>query len=126
MLLDKVERYWREVMTKLNDAEFQEKSEVAIRELEKVFSTLADKRDLDVEVSGGVLTVTFEEGEPGKFIVSPNSPAGQIWVSARVSSFKFDWSDAANGFVLSGTGEPIKAVMQRLASEQLGDENVEL
>ncbi len=113
-------------MRKLNDVEFQQKSEAAIIELEKRFSHLADARDLDVEVSGGVLSITFEEGEPGKFIVSPNSPAGQIWVSARVSSFKFDWSEDANGFVLASTGEPIQAVMQRLAREQLGDESVVL
>ena len=113
-------------MSKLSDAEFQQKSEAAISELEKAFSNLADERDIDVEVSGGVLSITFEEGEPGKFIVSPNSPAGQIWVSARVSSFKFDWSEDANGFVLTGTGEPIKDVMQRLTREQLGDDNVVL
>lgn len=113
-------------MKRLSDAEFQQKSEAAIRELEKTFSHLADARDLDVEVSGGVLSITFEEGEPGKFIVSPNSPAGQIWVSARVSSFKFDWSEDANGFVLSGTGEPIKAVMERLTREQLGDDSAVL
>ena len=79
-----------------------------------------------VDHPGGVLSITFEEGEPGKFIVSPNSPAGQIWVSARVSSFKFDWSEDANGFVLSGTGEPIKAVMERLTREQLGDDSAVL
>ncbi|MEW6128868.1 MAG: iron donor protein CyaY [Acidobacteriota bacterium] len=113
-------------MNKLSDAEFQQKSEATISQLEKVFSNLADTRDIDVEVTGGVLSITFEEGEPGKFIISPNSPAGQIWVSARVSSFKFNWSDERNDFVLSDTGEAIQAVMQRLTREQLGDESVEL
>jgi iron donor protein CyaY len=111
---------------KLSDAEFQTKSEEAISQLDKAYSKLADERDIDVEVQGSVLSITFEEGEPGKFIVSPNSSAGQVWVSARVASFKFDWSDEANGFVLSGTGEPIKTVMQRLTQEQLGDDEVEL
>jgi CyaY protein len=111
---------------KLGDAEFQTKSEAAISELEKAFGKLADERDIDVEMQGGVLSITFEEGEPGKFIVSPNSSAGQVWVSARVGSYKFDWSAETNGFVLAGTGEAIKAVLQRLAQEQLGDGNVEL
>src|SRR5262245_30837820 len=109
-------------MSRLSDAEFQEKSEQAIGELDKAFSALANERDIDVEVEGGVLAVTFEEGEPGKFVVSPNSSAGQIWVSARVASFKFDWSDETNGFVLSGTGESIRKVLERLTSEQLGDD----
>jgi iron donor protein CyaY len=111
---------------KLSDAEFQTKSEAAINELEKAYGKLADERDIDVEVQGSVLSITFEEGEPGKFIVSPNSSAGQVWVSARVSSFKFDWSDEMNSFVLAGTGEAIKSVMQRLTQEQLGDDDVEL
>jgi CyaY protein len=111
---------------RLGDAEFQTKSEAAIGELEKAYSTLADEWDIDVEMQGSVLSITFEEGEPGKFIVSPNSSAGQVWLSARVSSFKFDWSDEASDFVLAGTGEGIKAVLQRLTREQLGDDDVEL
>jgi iron donor protein CyaY len=111
---------------KLGDAEFQTKSEAAISELETAFGKLADERDIDVEVQGNVLSITFEEGEPGKFIVSPNSSAGQVWLSARVSSFKFDWSDETNDFVLAGSGEKIKIVLQRLTREQLGDDDVEL
>ena len=76
---------------RLSEAVFQEKAEVAIAELERAYSKLADERDIDVQVEGGVLSVTFEEGEPGRFIVSPNSSALQVWVSARVSSFKYDW-----------------------------------
>lgn len=113
-------------MSKLSDAEFQQRAEQAIGELDKAFSVLAESRDLDVEVEGGVLSVTFEEGEPGRFIVSPNSSAGQLWVSARVASFKFDWSEAAQGFVLAATGESLRAAMQRLTREQLGDASVSL
>ena len=111
---------------RLSEVEFREKAEQTIQELEDAFAALGEQRDLDVEVQGGVLSITFEEGEPGKFIVSPNSSVRQVWVSARVASYKFDWSAAANGFVLAGTGEPIKQVMARLAQEQLGDPGVTL
>jgi iron-sulfur cluster assembly protein CyaY len=111
---------------RLSEAEFQEKAEAKIRELEEAFAALGEQRDLDVEVQGGVLSVTFEEGEPGRFIVSPNSSVRQLWVSARVASFKFDWSPAANDFLLAGSLEPIKQVMTRLAQEQLGDAGVTL
>ena len=111
---------------RLSETEFQEKADRTIRALEDAFAVLGERRDVDVEVQGGVLSVTFEEGEPGRFIVSPNSSVRQLWVSARVASYKFDWSEAANDFVLAGTGEPIKQVMTRLAQEQLGDESVTL
>ena len=111
---------------RLSDAEFQEKAETTIRELEEAFAALGEERDLDVDAQGGILTITFEEGEPGRFIVSANSSVRRLWVSARVASYKFDWSAAASGFVLVGTGEPIKQVMTRLAQEQLGDNSVSL
>lgn len=111
---------------RLSENEFQAHAEQKIHELEDAFADLGETHDLDVEVAGGVLSVTFEEGEPGKFIISPNSSVRQLWVSARVASYKFDWSAAANDFVLAGTGEPIKQVMARLTREQLGDAGVEL
>lgn len=111
---------------RLSEHDFQEKAERAIQQLEDAFAALGETRDIDVEVAGGVLSVSFEEGEPGRFIVSPNSSVRQLWVSARVASYKFDWSAEAGDFVLAGTGEPIKQVMTRLTREQLGDESVTL
>jgi iron donor protein CyaY len=111
---------------RITEAAFQQKAEDVISQLESSFARLAEDRDLDVQVEGGVLSVSFDEGEPGRFIVSPNSSVRQLWVSARVSSFKFDWSDAVGAFVLAGTGEPLKQVMTRLTREQLGDDDIEL
>ncbi|HSF24358.1 MAG TPA: iron donor protein CyaY [Blastocatellia bacterium] len=110
----------------ITEAEFQKNVENAIGQLEASFARLAEDHDLDVQVESGVLSVEFDEGEPGKFIVSPNSSVKQLWVSARVSSFKFDWSDETGGFVLAGTGEPLKQVMTRLTRQQLSDETIEL
>jgi CyaY protein len=103
----------------MSDAEFAERAEAAIDALEEAFGRLAEERDLDVQVEGGVLTVEFEEGEPGRFIVSPNSSVRQLWLSARVSSYKFDWSNDAADFVLPNTGESIRQVLSRLTAEQL-------
>jgi CyaY protein len=111
---------------RLSEAEFQSKAEDAISELEQAFGKLAEERDIDVGLEGGVLSVTFEDGEPGKFIVSPNSSVRQVWVSARVSSFKFDWSSDADSFILAATGETLKDVMSRLTAEQLGESGISL
>jgi iron-sulfur cluster assembly protein CyaY len=111
---------------RLSEADFKQKAEEAIDDLEQAFGALAEEREIDAEVQGGVLIITFEEGEPGKFIVSANSSVGQLWVSARLASFKFDWSEEAGGFALADTGEPLKEVMTRLAQEQLGDSQIAL
>jgi iron-sulfur cluster assembly protein CyaY len=111
---------------RISEAEFKQHAETAIDELERAFSEIAEKREIDVEVEGGVLTVSFEEDEPGKFIVSPNSSVCQLWVSARLASYKFDWSSEANQFALASTGESIKDVLTRLMREQLGDNTLSL
>jgi CyaY protein len=110
----------------LSDAEFAQRAEDAIAVLEEAFGRLAEERDLDVQVEGGVLSVEFEEGEPGRFIVSPNSSVRQLWLSARVSSYKFDWSKEAADFVLTNTGESLTQVMSRLTAEQLNDDSISL
>jgi len=111
---------------RVSEAEFQEKAEHAILELERAFGELAEDRDLDVQVQSNVLTVSFEEGEPGRFIVSPNSSVNQLWVSARMASYKLDWSSEHNAFVLASTGETLKQLMTRVTREQLGDDSVAL
>jgi CyaY protein len=108
----------------ISEADFQLNAEEAIAELERAFGKLAEERDIDVQIEGGVLRVTFEEGEPGRFIVSPNSSVRQLWVSARVSSLKFDWQEQTTQFVILATGETLRQAMSRLTQEQLGDSGI--
>jgi iron donor protein CyaY len=114
------------VSEQVSDARFRDLADKAIRDLEKAFARLSERYEIDVEVEGGVLNIEFEEGEPGRFIVSPNSSARQLWVSARVSSYKFDWSEESKEFILSATGESLRTVMSTLTREQLGEDSVEL
>ena len=106
---------------RISEADFQRHAEEAIAQLERNFGELAEDHDIDVRLEGGVLSVEFEEGEPGKFIVSPNSSARQLWISARMGSYKFDWSDQAGEFLLAGVGETLSTVITRLTREQLGE-----
>jgi iron donor protein CyaY len=72
----------------------------------------------EVEEQGGVLNVLFEE-PPGKFVITPNAPVRQIWISALSTSFKLDWDEAAAAFVFPKTGEPMMALVDRLIGEHL-------
>ncbi|HSP06540.1 MAG TPA: iron donor protein CyaY, partial [Acidobacteriota bacterium] len=81
---------------------------------------LSEEFEFDVEAGGGMLTLIFEEPSPAKFILSPNSPARQIWVSALSTSFKFDWDDSAQSFVLDRTREPFLSVIRDVLAKQLG------
>lgn len=72
----------------------------------------------EVEEQGGVLYVQFEE-PAGKFVITPNAPMRQIWISALSTSFKLDWDAAAAAFVLPRTGEPLEGLVDRLIAEHL-------
>jgi CyaY protein len=77
-----------------------------------------DESGFEVEEQGGVLNVLFEE-PPGKFVITPNTPVRQIWISALSTSFKLDWDAAASAFVLPRTGEHLMALVDRLIGEHL-------
>ena len=104
----------------LSEHDFQKNADALFEELKKRLLRLGDEHGFDVEGESGKLEVIFEEPEPAKFVVSPNTPIREIWVSALSTSFKLAWSDARNAFVLDKTGEDLFAVMSRVISEQLG------
>lgn len=72
----------------------------------------------EVEEQGGVLYVQFEE-PAGKFVITPNAPMRQIWISALSTSFKLDWDASGAVFVLPRTGEPLAGLVDRLIGEHL-------
>jgi iron donor protein CyaY len=104
----------------LEEKDFQRKADAAFADLKKRLLVLADEHGFDVEGESGKLEVIFEEPEEVKFVISPNTPIREIWISALSTSFKLAWSEMKNTFLLEKTGEDLFAVMSRVVSEQLG------
>src|SRR5580658_837436 len=104
----------------LEEKDFQRRADAAFEELKKKLLLLGDEHGFDVEGESGKLEVIFEEPEPARFVISPNTPIREIWISALSTSFKLGWSEARNAFVLEKTGEDLFGVMSRVVSQQLG------
>ena len=104
----------------LSEHDFQKKADIAFEDLKRRLLNLGDEHGFDVEGESGKLEVIFEEPEPAKFVISPNTPIREIWISALSTSFKLGWSETRNAFVLEKTGEDLHAVMSRVVSQQLG------
>jgi len=100
----------------LTEQEFRLQADHALEALQRSLMPLADNDGVEVELQNGVLQVIFED-PPGKFVVSPNAPVRQIWVSALSRSFKLAWSPDASAFALDG--ETLDALVTRLARQQL-------
>ncbi len=103
----------------MEEQEFQLRADEALRNLYKALAQASDQHDFEADY-GGALTVEFED-PPAKFVVSPNSPVRQIWVSAHSKSFKLDWDAGRREFVLQDSGESLKALIQGAISKQLGE-----
>jgi iron donor protein CyaY len=106
--------------TMLDEKDFQRRADAAFDDLKRRLLTLGDEHGFDVEGESGKLEVIFEEPEEAKFVVSPNTPVREIWISALSTSFKLGWSDSKNAFILEKTGENLFDVMSRVLSQQLG------
>ncbi len=104
----------------LDEKDFQKKADAAFEELKRRLLVLGDEHGFDVEGESGKLEVIFEEPEEAKFVISPNAPVREIWISALSTSFKLAWSAAKNTFLLEKTGEDLFGVMSRVISQQLG------
>ena len=106
----------------IDEKDFQKKADAAFDDLKKRLLTLGDEHGFDVEGEGGKLEVLFEEPEEAKFVISPNTPIREIWISALSTSFKLGWNESRNAFVLEKTGEDLRGVMSRVVSQQLGEQ----
>jgi CyaY protein len=101
----------------LSEQDFRLKADQALEGLQRSLMPLADEEGFEVELQNGVLQIIFEEPAPAKFVVSPNAPVRQIWLSALSRSFKLSWSVEAAAFALDG--EPLNALVARLVRQQL-------
>lgn len=104
----------------MDEHEFQKKSEAAFESLRNRLMEIGDEHEFEVEGGSGKLEIEFEDEDETRFVISPNTPVRQIWISALTTSFKLGWSDAAGDFVLDKTGETLHQVMSRILSEKLG------
>jgi CyaY protein len=101
----------------LTEQDFRLKADHALEQLQRGLMPLADEADFEVELQNGVLQIVFEEPAPTKFVVSPNAPVRQIWLSALSRSFKLSWSPDENAFVLDG--ETLATLVERLVRQQV-------
>jgi iron donor protein CyaY len=104
----------------MDEQEFQKKCDAAFESLRARLLDLGDDHDFEVEGGSGKLEIEFDDENETRFVISPNAPVRQIWISALATSFKLGWSDTAQAFVLDKTGETLSQVMSRILSEKTG------
>jgi CyaY protein len=109
----------------IDEAEFRRESDKALESLKQSLIEAEEEGGFEAEDNNGVLNVVFEDGS-SKFVFTPNTPVRQVWISARTSSFKLEWSADTAAFTLPKTGETLKQLTQRLLQEHLDDTSIVL
>lgn len=104
----------------MDDLEFQRRADAALEALARKLADASEDADFDADFNAGALQIEFDH-PPAKFVVSPNSPVRQIWLSAHSRSFKLAWDDGKSAFVLPETGETLVEVIQAAIGKQLGE-----
>jgi CyaY protein len=102
----------------LSEQQFRLEADRALEQAQRALLPLADSEDFELELQNGVLQIVFEEPAPAKFVVSPNAPVRQVWVSAMSRGYKLPWSPDASAFALEG--ESLNALLERLVRQYLG------
>lgn len=105
----------------MDEQEFKNRAAASLDSLYRKLSASADQYGFEPDFNSGALSIEFEEPK-AKFVVSPNSPVRQIWLSAHSKSFKLSWDAARNTFSLPETGETLHQVVASAIGLQLGEE----
>lgn len=98
---------------------FQLRADAALEALNRLLAARAGEGDYDADLNNGALSIELEDsGE--RFVVSPNSPVSQIWVSALTRSFKLDWNDVRSAFVHPESGRTLDELILWALQQRLG------
>ena len=94
---------------------FTNQYDTTIRSLDDALSSLIDSgSDFELEKNGDVLVLIFTDGS--KFIISPNSPVSQLWVSANYEGHRFNYDEATSSWRDEKSQEEFLAYLSRLLS----------
>jgi CyaY protein len=109
----------------IDEPTFRRVCDQALESLKQSLIDAEEEGGFETEEKNGVLNVLFEDGS-SKFVFTPQTPVRQIWISARSTSYKLEWSEESSQFVLGKTGESLQPLTERLLREQLEDPSIRL
>jgi iron-sulfur cluster assembly protein CyaY len=104
----------------MDEQEFRTQADAALQSLYKKLAAAADRYGFEPDFNAGALAIELEE-PAAKFVVSPNTPVRQIWVSAHSKSFKLDWNEGKRAFVWPDKNQALDELIAAAISLHLGE-----
>ncbi len=75
----------------MNDSEFHRLADTLWMTIEERLDDWDGDSDIDCEINGGILTLSFENGS--KIIINRQEPLHQVWLAAKQGGYHFDLKD---------------------------------
>ncbi len=75
----------------MNDSEFHRLADNLWMTIEERLDDWDGDSDIDCEINGGILTLSFENGS--KIIINRQEPLHQVWLAAKQGGYHFDLKD---------------------------------
>jgi CyaY protein len=72
----------------MNDSEFHRLADTLWMTIEERLDDWDGDSDIDCEINGGILTISFENGS--KIIINRQEPLHQVWLAAKQGGYHFD------------------------------------
>lgn len=104
----------------MDEQEFKTRADAALESLYNKLSSASDRYDFEPDFNAGALAIEFEEPK-AKFVVSPNTPVRQIWVSAHSKSFKLDWDAGRQVFAMPDSKQTLNELIASAIQQQIGE-----
>ena len=104
----------------MDEQQFKFEADRALTSLTNKLVAPGGEFGFDADLNDGALQIEFDD-PPARFVVSPNSPVRQIWVSALTKSFKLDWDHGRAAFVLASTNQSLDELIAFAITQHLGE-----
>lgn len=86
----------------MNDSEFHRLADTLWMTIEERLDDWDGDSDIDCEINGGVLTISFENGS--KIIINRQEPLHQVWLATKQGGYHFDLK--GDEWVCDRSGKP--------------------
>ncbi|NBM01717.1 iron donor protein CyaY [Proteus sp. G2671] len=101
----------------MNDSEFHQLADELLSEIEQTIDNYEGDVDIDCEINGGVMTLTFENNS--KIIINRQEAFHQIWLATRSGGYHFDWKDEQ--WICDRSGGEFLTMLAQAITEQSGE-----
>lgn len=101
----------------MTESDFYQQVDQTLHHIEECLDQA--ETDLDYLISGGVLTITCENGS--QLIFTRQTPVRQLWLATRQGGYHFDFDPQYQRWLRDTDQQPLQAIFEQAFREQAGE-----